>query len=176
MLTKIIPLLILLLLLLLPDSKAQNLEISGGTGKNVFFKVQDRPYDYAVDVSGNKSWSLALTASTNDPPHGFISPVMVSLRYDFYKAHLITYSDQTGLGCSGHTDADISRSVLGLVFYPVSFKVARVIDFNLGVEGGMLLNGEADGHWSFSCHMVGDHPVVISKMIHWASTRAISWD
>jgi len=152
---KIIPLVILLVIFLHPESKAQNLEISGGAGKNVFFKVQDRPYDFGVDVSGNKSWSLALTASTNDSPKGLISPVIVSLRYDFYKAHLITYSDQSGLGCSGHTDVEISRSVLGLAFYPISFRLASVVDFNLGVEGGMLINGEADGHRAYSCRFGG---------------------
>lgn len=152
---KIFPLTILLIIFLLPYSRAQNLEISGGAGKNVFFKVQDRPYDFGVNVSGNKSWSLALTASTNDPPSGLISPVMFSLRYDFYKANLNTSSDNSALGCSGYTDVDISRSVLGLAFYPVSFRVARVIDFNLGVEGGMLLNGEADGHRAYSCRFGG---------------------
>jgi hypothetical protein len=118
---------------------------------NVFFKVQDRPYDYAVDVSGNKSWSLALTASTNDPPYGFISPVMVSVRYDSYKVHLRTHSDQTGLGCVGYTDADLSKSILGLAFYPLNFRLAGSINFNLGIEGGMLMKGDANGYKTYHC-------------------------
>lgn len=148
---KIIPLVILLVIFLHPESKAQNLEISGGAGKNVFFKVQDRAYDYAVDVSGNSGWSLAMTTSSAEPVYGFISPVMVSVRYDFYKVHLRTHSDQTGLGCVGFTDADLSRSVLGLAFYPLNFSIAGNVNFNLGLEGGLLIKGDANGYKNYHC-------------------------
>jgi hypothetical protein len=88
-------------------------------------------------------------------------PIRIALLLEQYGGR-VQVSDG-GLGSNYGFNAEVRKTVLGLVYYPLNLNFFKKLDFNLGVQGNVLIAENVDGKKSYSDMSGASSVVVLGK-------------
>lgn len=123
---------------------AQNIEIAGVLNRNNYYDFTKDELHYTTRYNVKNGFAFSLSAE-DTLLKTFYAKFVLTL--DHYNGSI--YTTDGGLASSSTTDADVEKTVLGLDFYPLNFKICKVVWLNFGASFNYLLNAEMNGHHSW---------------------------
>lgn len=123
---------------------AQDLEISAGYNNNTFYDLIKEIPHYTSDYSNGNGWAIKVSVEKFKLLDSIV-PIRLEINYTNYKGHADIMSSGLGGGSTEHTDID--KSVLGLSFYPLLFRIRKNIRIDLGAEMDFLLSDKSQGFY-----------------------------
>ncbi|PIF05985.1 MAG: hypothetical protein CSA36_03940 [Draconibacterium sp.] len=117
----------------------QNIELFGGLNANNFYDLENEGH-YQSSYNSGSGYSFGLTI---DNISADCMTLRLSLKFDKYSGNL-TASDG-GLGGGYTTTAEIDKSLISLGVFPLSFRIVKRIDLNIGFEISKLISESYKG-------------------------------
>lgn len=131
---------LIILLIFSNNLICQQLEFFGGVNNNVFHDYRKNEGHYKSSYESDYGFSVGVgldSIKINSLKLRFI------LQFDKYKGKL--EASDGGLGGSYTTFANIDKSIISLVFFPVNIKIIRKIDLNFGAVFSKLIYETYEG-------------------------------
>ncbi|MCD4795073.1 MAG: hypothetical protein K8R54_17715 [Bacteroidales bacterium] len=137
---------------------AQDIEIFGGINKNYFFDFEKENPHFRSEYFSDYGYSLGLSISKLK----FDSiPIRLSVIIDNYKGKLKITSG--GLGYSQTTEAEVEKTTIGLLIYPLNLNILKNGQINLGALFTYKINFKSSGN--FTSWSIGDPYIYEEKLI-----------
>lgn len=126
------------------SAHAQSIETGGGLNRNKFYTWKQDEGHSATEYHAGNGFSFFLSVEDTVLRDVFVKFSLVLDKY--YGALSTTAGGQAG---SSETYADVSKTTLGLAFYPFNYKFLKSAFINVGLSYSLLLNQEMEGYHSW---------------------------
>lgn len=128
---------------------SQNFEIIGGLNRNTYYTAGKNVAYYSSSYESDLGYVMRVGV---EDIHINWLKLKFTLSLENYQGELKVTAGGMAGECT--TDAEVSKSILSLGFFPVNFKILKRLDFNLGIEYSRLLREDFNG--TKSCWAIVD--------------------
>ena len=140
-------------------TNAQSLDMSGGMNFNRFFSFQKEDGYLHKDFS-ESSTGFSCGLSISDVMMDTI-PLKFSLFFDHYEGYF--FCSNGSRSNYSHTEANVKRNDLSLVFYLLNFNIAEKVNLSFGIGASYRLSDITYGEQEFWNYISGASSVTIEN-------------